>query len=113
MRETLFRGKRHENIQGDNSWHYSGIFRNDEISDINHSTIVQYTGMLDWFHKRIFVGDILQTANNELCVIKETTNGWGLFNINKNGKNGNHKTLNYIHTYKIIGNIYDNPELLK
>ena len=128
-REIKFRGFQ-------KSWIYGGItiFENQvNIFDVNCvanssyevdiNSVGQFTGLKDKNGKEIYEGDILQTKNNIVEVFfgkkvhsvfmfgKRDTieiNGW----LVKNSKN--HTDVldeSFIHG-KIIGNIYENPELL-
>lgn len=131
MRETLFRGKRF----GDDEWIYWDKYGritdiNGEptkteidmptllrypiyISDlpiINDGTVGEYTGLTDKNGKRIFEGDILSGRGDTYKVIFED----GIFLID----NSQYTTRLYvaIHIEKIdevIGNVYDNFELLE
>ena len=131
MRETLFRGKRFDNdewIYWDKYGRITDI--NGEptkteidmptllrypiyISDlpiINDGTVGEYTGLTDKNGKRIFEGDILSGRGDTYKVIFED----GIFLID----NSQYTTRLYvaIHIEKIdevIGNVYDNFELLE
>ena len=58
---------------------------------------------------------ILRNVNGEVIsrehyLVKECVNGWELRNIKRPR---HHKSLKFCFKYKIIGNIYKNPDLLK
>ena len=129
MREILFHGKTQEHtrwIYGDLN-HYmcdDGVF----IAENGHSmhrvlkeTVGQYTGLTDKNGKKIFEGDIV------VCR-KEINGNWIDYCVEigfvemKHGAFGLHRKQGYYrpfkdwledYEYEVIGNIHDNPELLK
>ena len=131
MREILFRGKRIDNGE----WVDGNLFVPDEIThrkaptellvgtnvvrisyEVDPSTVGQYTGLTDKNGKRIFEGDILEHhAQGDIIVNR------GVVNWDEKNARWAHQlnTMNpcfYMHNPKsveVIGNIYDNPELLK
>ena len=132
MREILFRGKR--TINGD--WVYGDFVRGNERKslrdsifvydsetqsfndyEINPSTLGQYTGLTDKNGKRIFDGDVakvLQGKDKDIAYVGFENGAFMLY-----PKTGNiyERTL-WEYWYndwdvEVIGNITDNPELLK
>lgn len=90
--------------------------------------VMQYTGLKDKNGKEIYEGDILATENHEnLDVLDEwTADDWGYGAVELDVVSGIRCTNNFwltcdeeensvfnIKHVKIIGNIYENPELLK
>ena len=130
MREIIFRGKRLDNgewVEGYfvNLWminyqkHQPIITDNNAVSyDVDPSTIGQYTGLKDKHGKKIFEGDILGSRYDNLYpddvaieVVKWFRNGWYIQQENNlPDALCEYGVLPYS---EVIGNIHDNPELLK
>ena len=130
MREIIFRGKRLDNGEWAegyfvNLWminyqkHQPIITDNNAVSyDVDPSTVGQYTGLKDKNGKRIFEGDILGSRYDSLYpddvaieVVKWFRNGWYIQQENNlPDALCEYGVLPYS---EVIGNIHDNPELLK
>ena len=143
MREILFRGKRIDNgewvignyIKATHHWHNNGIHEDwiatDTIQNggwcnvrgkhaVVPETIGQYTGMRDKNGKKIFEGDIVICT---IVGIREAVKHKGVveyledsFGVNIKGIVPAQKCLAFSMKngeVKVIGNIHDNPELLK
>ena len=136
IRTIIFRGKRKDNgewIEGyyaSQSNHacfahelkYTHFIFKDIFLDFNlgglqefeviPETVEQFTGLTDNNGKRIFEGDIVQAhfrTNHSKQIFRVTFND-GMFIFN----NGYVKLpVREIYGIKVIGNIHDNPELLK
>lgn len=132
MREILFRGKRVDNGE----WVYGDLLQNNDAIKIreqekNKKEIVksfevipesvgQYTGLTDHDGNKIFEGDIifwedefLYKNKSEVVWCGEKYN-YPAFDLLKYDYECN--GLQYAHDQcfiKVIGNIYDNPELLE
>ena len=133
MREFLFRGKRKDNgewIIRDNiakcayevddetkelievySYYLNGVI-------VDAKTVGQYTGLTDKNGKKIFVGDIVagavwwqEQAKNGIVVFKDGS--FGLLWYRGEVEQFNAFTSMCNIEYEVIGNIHDNPELLK
>lgn len=114
MREILFRGKR----VIDGKWvesccplgeMHSGTITHDFISE----TVCQYTGLTDKNGRKIFEGDILRSDENKVGQVQ-----WfeehSAFMIWNNTENKVHFLYdNDFSKIEVIGNIFDNPELVK
>lgn len=120
MREIKFRGK-----YGNNPWLYGSLVtrnrNNNGIQERNSSVTIlvddgsigQYTGMNDSMGKEIYEGDIVRTSDNddELAVVE-----WDDVDLRFTVTHGN--VVNglgegyYSREVEVIGNMYDNPELL-
>lgn len=122
MRVIKFRGKR-----PDGSWNYGRSIRfkqNGEVyiqgASVDPQTVGQFTGLHDANGKDIYEGDILGTNEKVIGWIKGDVRGycydvvyvnhpagekyWSLYDTVKH---------DYPEQIEVIGNIYDNPELLK
>lgn len=130
MREILFRGKRTDN----DKWVYGNLFIPDMKDtptqicigtnvirvtyDIDPSTVGQYTGLTDKNGTRIFEGDIIKCISRfdakDMVVIFETAE----FHLVDCQRYKNYmeccgyKQFGTLET-EVIGNIHDNPELLR
>ena len=129
MREILFRGKSvdtNEWIYGHYVHQYGAdmIYLPDGVDreygfdyyHINPETVGQYTGLTDKNGKNIFEGDIVKTDKfntpNKLYVIKYDLL-LGAFIGEDNGTMYFTTFDGDSELFEIIGNIHDNPELLK
>ena len=134
MREILFRGK-----AIDGNWYYGVplIFTEDYVcmtaphtynKKVEANTIGQYTGLTDKNGTKIFEGDIVK-ADDYIFVVKFGKCG-GVANAENYGymgfylqafsestrlsaKYGLRDDICYFTDIEVIGNIHDNPELLK
>lgn len=125
-REILFRGKRadtNEWIYGDVQQNVDAVKIREQEPNIQHvarsfvvipETVGQYTGMKDIHGVKIFEGDIVNYNGSCHKVVFENRNGAGYFGIvvgeNETWGFGN-STPAYM--MAVVGNIYDNPELLE
>ena len=135
MKEILFRGK-----TGGGDWVYGyyvlvndiskifvpfpqedkEFFKNSEYEkiggrykDVIPETIGQYTGLTDKNGKKIFEGDIVKGENwlhRDHNIHRVVYHEGGFYYIDKDGEPWHH---DHIEDIEIIGNIHDNPELLK
>lgn len=143
MREILFRGKRTDNgewVEGylvNMTWYldesaHTVIIPTDvmfyprcEINsweEVDPKTVGQFTGSLDKNGKKIFEGDVVKTKFGRLCTVvwfsSQVCNGWDLMPICTRSNLAYTKPPTATDLYasdnlEIIGNIHDNPELLK
>ena len=134
MREILFRGKRLDNgewvygsfiqVEHEDGSFKTAIFQKKDAggdAEVSPATVGQYTGLNDKNGKRIFEGDVVvcrqEIAGNFIdCHIEI-----GFVEM-KHGAFGLHRKQGYYrpfkdwlenYEYEVIGNIHDNPELLK
>lgn len=110
------------------------IIHSDMLYDVSENTVGQFTGLLDKNGKEIYEGDIVKNKEigsygcEYIGVVKyyESDCKFGiditatyrftkrlLFTEGECSFNDGHCTITYTNEYYVIGNIYDNPELLK
>ena len=78
--------------------------------------VIEYTGLTDSKDKEICEGDILIYNNYSIGqVIYEADHGGFIYQWKQNGPNQNYINLNCDVAFEsvIVGNIFENPELLK
>ena len=121
MREILFRGK---DIKGNwhigllahigNAWYISNKTGVATAFEVIPETVGQYTGLTDKNGKKIFEGDIVRYGETVHEVVFEQRNGTAYFGLVYSPLEtlpfGHYQDLKQI---EVIGNLHDNPELLK
>lgn len=134
MREILFRAKAINRDEGyhrtnykNGDWVYGLISRlyderfsilpaemtnEDGVSgiEIDHNTVGQYTGLIDRKGNRIFDGDIVKWDGTEISNIRYCDGVYRLCNAKGYYGVSLHNHYSYV---EVIGNIHDNPELMK
>ena len=136
MRTIKFRARRKngEWVVGNFIHHFATCFKNKErhsiflpkpkndndgywVEDIEPQTIGQFTGLKDAHGKEIYEGDILKwKADNRLYAV---IFNWGMFYASVEVCNQEIYGGSPLHSLtddeacEIVGNIYDNPELIK
>lgn len=140
MREILFRGKCKHNNDGwiygnliktknnkfwitNNSYSNGGWLVLRQRSEIEESTLGQFTGLLDKNGNKIFEGDIVKNKYNEITEIKfgefvdtkshEQVGFYQVYLKDDDWYDVSHGSMDYVKDSEIIGNIHDNKELLK
>jgi len=85
--------------------------------------LMQYTGIKDDNDKEIFEGDVLRFWDRDAIiadtdgeigfVVSNKFNGWVVNKEKYDDEMSYYQTLAFCENYEIIGNIYENPELLE
>lgn len=124
MVEILFRGKRCKNSEWAEGllWHNSekaaAIYADklDRLCWVHPETVGQFTGKTDKNGKKIFKGDVARFENNDgtpaIWVVVWDEN-WGAWSF-EHGESGQRLNVaNICELVEIVGNRWDNPELLE
>ena len=136
MREILFRGKRLDNgewvygsfiqVEHEDGSFTTAIFQKKDAggdAEVSPATVGQYTGLKDKNGKRIFEGDIVaqnwydydepRDDSFGKVVFCEYDCSFSVMDVNKDGFMPLGRCGSYHWEVEVIGNIHDNPELLK
>lgn len=101
-----------------------GILAENESSNSDGEILMQFTGLKDKNGKEIYEGDIVNwkqagggllepDASTYTCEIKWERTGWACVDV-KPIKDDYHSHFTFSASHiEVIGNIYENPELLK
>lgn len=85
---------------------------NSEKCDITALELMQYTGLHDKNGKEIYEGDIVKIKYRDEDIGKVIYEYNG-FSIDVTNMNKNYGRVSFVNNFiEVIGNIYDNPELL-
>lgn len=136
MREIKFRAWDKSENRFLKSWVFNQLLKQTQTPDSTELTIdipdwivlLQSTGLHDKNGKEIFEGDILRwwvkstnSFADELLVVKWGSVGWVLKSplfksfgvLPENAECNEINTIGYLVSSEILGNIHENPELLK
>lgn len=96
------------------SWFFNRIHKD--------AVTMQSTGLLDKNDKEIYEGDIVKSNHQNNFVIERINGGLQMYNIKHYGQQHNEliaeatcnaQTKSWLSNAEVIGNIYENPELIK
>lgn len=118
MREILFRGKSKDTEE----WIYGDLLQYADTAQIwkqtedgkwncivDPSTVCQYTGLTEKNGRKIFEGDIVKDGNIYGAVVFDSH--YAQFMID-DVYDGHQEYSDWWHEVEVIGNIFDNPELI-
>ena len=109
MREIKFRAwdKKFDRMVGIGGIQDLFSIRSDGIPSNENYVLMQYTGLLDKTRKEIWEGDRFHFGEDEhICLFQSGCFGWE--------ENGEFYDLRLVYScVEVIGNIYENPELMK
>lgn len=123
MREILFRGK----WKNSGEWVYGNLFNPDKADtptqicigtyiaktcyEIDPETVGQFTGLTDKNGVRIFEGDIIQSLKSSVTWLVQWFPEHSAFMVWCKSANEVGFLYEFADITKVIGNIFDNPEL--
>lgn len=134
MREILFRGKKRNGEWVEGDLLHTTVDREPRIRsfglncagvyDVIPETVGQFTGLTDKNGKKIFEGDIIQVKSNYRFLIKYGEympndfckyeyKDWKSFGLFATDGKADFQMSNHSHLFEVIGNVHDNPELMK
>ena len=98
-----------------NNFHYYNLQNGEGSGEHGDYILMQYTGLHDKNGKEIYEGDIVRVENTDLAQIiyDEDRMAWGIKPINDFYFDSPLLADNTSLELEVIGNIYDNPELLE
>ena len=99
-----------------NKMHSNMAIRNNLLSDfdLDHYSLMQYTGLKDKDGKEIYEGDLISNGSGRVCKIVWHNHAaqWDYTPINLGGDSLFFNSRELTKCCNVIGNIYENPYLL-
>ncbi len=87
--------------------------RNGAELDKDEVILMQYTGFKDKNEKEIYEGDVLRWDKRYEGEVYWTKDGWAVKNFWQSSQDEPGRAFSENAEFEVIGNIYENPELLK
>lgn len=127
MRKILFRAKGNKKYNS-GGWYFGRGIGKDADGDyyiqdnscrstIIPETLCQYTGLTDKNGTKIFESDIVKTKYGRICLVlwlmSDCFMGWDLIPLENKNKAPSITDLFHSRNLEIIGNKFDNPELMQ
>lgn len=121
LREILFRAK-----ATNGEWVFGGVTQYDDgkadihgkyLYIVDPETVGQFTGLKDKNGVKIFEGDIIQTKYGRFCEVvwrsNSAVNCWDIIPLEHMHRSPDEWDLWDGKNLSVVGNIFDNPELLE
>ena len=89
---------------------FSSMFNQSEDENL---ILMQYTNLKDKNGKEIYEGDVVKMQSGYLYVVEYYEGSFWVNPIKGPKDLINYYLFNFVHQAEIIGNIYENPELIK
>lgn len=121
IRNLIYDGREKEMRIGDIYFEHNGDIHGTAVCKVIPETVGQFTGLTDKNGKKIFEGDIVKEWSNhwktpfktEINIYEVVCEYLGSLHLIKKTDYGENSTPLYRRSVvEVIGNIYDNPELL-
>ena len=97
-----------DHLEGSKSWFWDMVDKYD-------CELMQFTGLLDKNGKEIWEFDLFKNESERICKVVwfQPIGGWDAYPINHVGNPVGFDPADWKEFTEVIGNIYENPELLK
>ena len=115
MREIKFRAwntEKNDMITCSGYWWEEEFTGQEDLADTPGFVVMQYTGLKDKNGKEIYEEDVLSKSGHRNRIVKYVIDAFIAEPIPFTEKDGPYRLKNYTHGCEVIGNIYENPELL-